>query len=83
MYDQLKRFSVSRRSVLQQLSWATLGLLIACNSSTSKRDRPVRVGAMYLLTGGFATYGEFARDGINLAKDEINQVRKLNIISGK
>ena len=28
--------------------------------------------AMYLLTGEFATYGEFARNGINLALEEIN-----------
>ena len=33
---------------------------------------------MYLLTGGFATYGEFARDGINLAKEEINKAGGIN-----
>ena len=78
MYHQLKRFSVSRRTFVQQLSWATMGFLIACNSNTSNSARLVRVGAMYLFTGGFATYGEFARDGINLAKDEINQAGGIN-----
>ncbi|MDJ0571613.1 MAG: ABC transporter substrate-binding protein [Pleurocapsa sp. MO_192.B19] len=71
-------YHLSRRTVLQQLSWATMGFLLACNSNTSKSDRPVRVGAMYLLTGGFATYGEFARDGINLALAEINQAGGIN-----
>ncbi len=66
-------YHFSRRTVIQQLGWATMGFLIACNSNTSRSERPVRVGAMYLLTGGFATYGEFARDGINLALGEINQ----------
>ena len=33
---------------------------------------------MYLLTGGFATYGEFARDGVNLAKEEINAAGGIN-----
>lgn len=44
-------YHLSRRTVLQQLSWATMGFLFACNSNTLKSERPVRVGAMYLLTG--------------------------------
>ncbi len=71
-------YHLSRRTVVQQLGWATMGFLIACNSNTSRSERPVRVGAMYLLTGGFATYGEFARDGINLALGEINQAGGIN-----
>ena len=71
-------YHFSRRTVIQQLGWATMGFLIACNSNTSRSERPVRVGAMYLLTGGFATYGEFARDGINLALGEINQAGGIN-----
>ena len=68
----------SRRKILQQLGWATMGLLIGCNSNTSNKTQSVRVGAIYLLTGGFATYGEFARDGINLALEEINQAGGIN-----
>ena len=71
-------YHLSRRTVLQQLSWASMGFLLACNSSTLKSDRLVRVGAMYLLTGGFATYGEFARDGINLALAEIERAGGIN-----
>ncbi len=68
----------SRRTFLRQLGWATVGFLVACNSNTVEDKPSVRVGAMYLLTGGFATYGEFARDGINLALAEINQAGGIN-----
>ena len=73
-----KQFWGSRRTFLQQLGWATMGFLIACNSNNTQDKQSVRVGAMYLLTGGFATYGEFARDGINLALAEINQAGGIN-----
>ncbi|MDJ0690856.1 MAG: ABC transporter substrate-binding protein [Xenococcaceae cyanobacterium MO_188.B32] len=73
-----KQFWGSRRAFLRQLSWATMGILVACNSNNPKDTQSVRVGAMYLLTGGFATYGEFARDGINLALAEINQAGGIN-----
>ncbi|MDJ0799708.1 MAG: hypothetical protein QNJ51_23325, partial [Calothrix sp. MO_167.B12] len=53
-----------RRTFLKQLGWAAIGTLGACNFSNTNKSQAVRVGAMYLLTGGFATYGEFARDGI-------------------
>ena len=72
----------SRRTFLKQLGWATVGTLAACNSRNNSRTtdtrQAVRVGAMYLLTGGFATYGEFARDGVNLAKEEINAAGGIN-----
>ena len=73
-----KQFWGSRRTFLRQLSWATIGILAACNSNNPQDKQTVRVGAMYLLTGGFATYGEFARDGINLALAEINQAGGIN-----
>jgi branched-chain amino acid transport system substrate-binding protein len=33
---------------------------------------PIRIGAIYIMSGPFATYGQFARDGIELALEEIN-----------
>ena len=68
----------SRRTFLRQLGWATMGILVACNSNSPQDKQAVRVGAMYLLTGGFATYGEFARDGINLALAEIDRAGGIN-----
>ncbi len=73
-----KQFEVSRRTFLRQWGWATVGFLAACNGNSVRDQASVRVGAMYLLTGGFATYGEFARDGINLAVAEINQADGIN-----
>ncbi len=68
----------SRRTFLRQLGWATMGILVACNSNSPQDKQTVKVGAMYLLTGGFATYGEFARDGINLALAEIDRAGGIN-----
>jgi branched-chain amino acid transport system substrate-binding protein len=55
-------------------SIAALGVAVfmmgfAVNASAEK---PFKIGAIYILSGAFATYGEFARDGIQLAVDEIN-----------
>lgn len=47
-----------------------LGMFLVIPSFVAAR--PVKVGAVYILSGAFATYGEFARNGINLAVDEIN-----------
>lgn len=32
----------------------------------------VKIGAIYLLSGAFSTYGQFAKNGMELAADEIN-----------
>ncbi|MDJ0717062.1 MAG: ABC transporter substrate-binding protein [Prochloraceae cyanobacterium] len=74
----MSNYHYSRRSFIKQLSWSAVGFLTACNLTSTKDSQAVRVGAMYLLTGGFATYGEFARDGINLAKEEINAAGGIN-----
>ena len=36
-------------------------------------DDPIRIGAIYILSGSAANYGKFAQQGIQLAIDEINQ----------
>ncbi len=70
-----------RRKFLKYLGLAGVGMLAACTTqpnNTTDNNQPVKIGAMYLLTGGFATYGEFARDGINLALTEINANGGIN-----
>lgn len=58
-----------RKSVFSMLAAASL--LFVATSCT--RDEPnIKIGAIYIMSGPFATYGEFARDGIQLAVDEIN-----------
>ncbi|MFP4537793.1 MAG: ABC transporter substrate-binding protein [Dichotomicrobium sp.] len=37
------------------------------------QDEPIKIGAIYILSGAAATYGEFAQNGANLAIDEINE----------
>ena len=41
-----------------QLSWA---------------KKSIKIGSVYILSGAFSTYGEFAKKGINMAIDEINK----------
>ncbi len=75
----MSNYPYPRRTFLKQLGWATVGTLAAaCNPRSTDTRQTVRVGAIYLLTGGFATYGEFARDGVNLAKEEINAAGGIN-----
>ncbi|MGD1699027.1 hypothetical protein [Dapis sp. BLCC M229] len=52
-----------RRKFLKHLGLAGVGILAACSTpanNTTDNNQPVKIGAMYFLTGGFATYGEFA-----------------------
>lgn len=35
-------------------------------------DDPIKIGAIYIMSGSAATYGKFAQQGIQLAMDEIN-----------
>ncbi|MBW7850542.1 MAG: ABC transporter substrate-binding protein [Rhodospirillales bacterium] len=48
-------------------------LLLAAAPAAAQEKQPIRIGAIYILSGAFATYGEFARNGIQLAVDEINE----------
>lgn len=41
-------------------------------ASGCQQAESIKIGAIYIMSGPFATYGEFARDGIQLAVDEIN-----------
>ena len=49
------------------LAVSALGL-----TGPASAQEPIKIGAIYLMSGAFATYGEFARDGIQHAVDEIN-----------
>lgn len=74
--------AVTRRDFLKFLgvlgaSLAGGSALASCAPSTpapatTGAAKPIKIGAMYILSGGFATYGEFAREGVNMAISEIN-----------
>lgn len=40
--------------------------------SVSAQDDPIKIGTLYITSGPFSTYGEFARRGVQMAVDEIN-----------
>lgn len=48
-----------------------LGASVAAPPAVAE-DKPIRIGAIYILSGVAATYGEFAQSGANLAVEEIN-----------
>ncbi len=52
------------------------GLVIA--GSGIAADKPVKIGFAYIMSGPFATYGQFAKQGAELAIDEINQAGGIN-----
>lgn len=37
------------------------------------QDEPIKIGAVYIMSGPFSANGEFARNGIDLAVEEINE----------
>jgi branched-chain amino acid transport system substrate-binding protein len=41
-------------------------------------DAPVKIGFVYIMSGPFATYGQFAKQGAELAIDEINKAGGIN-----
>ncbi len=62
---------------LRLFSFAIRALLCATASSVmlipqAQAEEPVRIGAIYIMSGSAATYGQFARQGLELAADEIN-----------
>ncbi|MGC9524008.1 MAG: ABC transporter substrate-binding protein [Limnospira sp.] len=71
--------STSRRIFLKQLGCSALGILAACQAENLVDTRqPIKIGAMYLLEGELAAYGKSARDGVNLALEEINRAGGVN-----
>jgi branched-chain amino acid transport system substrate-binding protein len=64
------------------------GVLAGCNSSTSgdaKKDSTIKIGANLELSGGVASYGQSAKEGIELAIEEINKKgidgKKLKLVT--
>jgi branched-chain amino acid transport system substrate-binding protein len=58
---------VSRRSLLSLALAGVLGL-----GGAHAAEKPIKIGAIYIMSGSAATYGKFAEQGIKLAMDEIN-----------
>lgn len=52
---------------------AALALVISGLTSQAMAQQPIRVGAIYIMSGTAAAYGQFAKQGLELAAEEINQ----------
>lgn len=53
-----------------------IGLMVV--GSGFAADKPVKIGFVYIMSGPFATYGQFAKQGAELAIDEINKAGGIN-----
>lgn len=52
---------------------STLTLVAGVLAPQALAQQPVRIGAIYIMSGAAAAYGQFARQGLELAADEINK----------
>lgn len=54
-------------------------LLLAVLSGTAvAAEKPIKLGFVYIMSGPAATYGQFAKQGAELAMDEINKAGGIN-----
>jgi branched-chain amino acid transport system substrate-binding protein len=70
-------------SLRAALSSAVLGLIVSSGVPAAAQQQEVKIGAILPMTGGAASYGEWMRNGMNIAIDEINKKwtdRKLTVI---
>ncbi|GGY61533.1 ABC transporter substrate-binding protein [Marinobacter zhanjiangensis] len=63
----MKQFN-AKNLMVSTVTAATLSL----GTGNAMAEEPIRFGAIYILSGSAATYGEFAQRGIDLAVEEIN-----------
>jgi len=56
---------------------ASLAVLLASGYGYTA-DKPIKLGFVYIMSGPAATYGQFAKQGADLAIDEINKEGGIN-----
>jgi branched-chain amino acid transport system substrate-binding protein len=74
-YPQIKEASMKHRRLSVVLM---LLFVFAVFGSAFAAEKPVKVGFVYIMSGPFATYGQFAKQGAELAIDEINAAGGIN-----
>ncbi len=62
---------MSRLRSLSLLALAVASLAVAPRAAAA--EKPVKLGFAYIMSGPFAVYGQFAKQGAELAIDEVNQ----------
>ena len=63
----------SRRAVGLAASVAACATLVAAAPAANAQQKPIHFGAIYIMSGSAAAYGQFAKQGMELAVDEINR----------
>lgn len=64
---------MNRKTFLRStMALAIVGALASTGVQAQSKEEPIRIGAIYLMSGSAAMYGKFAEQGIQLAIDEIN-----------
>ena len=53
-------------------------LLTAVITAPVMAQKPIKLGFVYIMSGPFAAYGQFAKEGAQLAVDEINKAGGIN-----
>ena len=66
---------MKRKSLAVVLALA-VGLMVAGYGYAA--DKPIKIGFVYIMSGPAATYGQFAKQGAELAIDEINKAGGIN-----
>jgi len=66
------------KEVIMARLWKGLAVAICAGVTgllplVASAERPVRIGFVYIMSGPFATYGQFAKQGAELAIDEVNR----------
>jgi len=64
--------SASRAAARLAAAFAAGAALVAAPLAHAQQQKPIHFGAIYILSGSAAAYGQFARQGMELAADEIN-----------
>src|SRR5699024_9812755 len=52
--------------------FAAIIMAVGTLQPAQAEDKPVQIGAIYIMSGVAATYGKFASHGLKLATDEVN-----------
>jgi branched-chain amino acid transport system substrate-binding protein len=55
------------------LVWMTLFFWVVFGAAFTQAAEPIKLGFIYIMSGPFATYGQFAKQGAEMAIKEINE----------
>jgi len=69
---------MSKKSCFGAVFLFAVGLTVAILSACSSKTDTIRIGGVYALTGKGASYGQWIKNAVDLAVDEVNQSGGVN-----